>query len=236
VIQNKVSYVRFSYVSFIAVIFAVTGYSCLTRGSKYIDQGEIHYNIDYSRTVGSFPIEVLPKNLIVSFKHDKILFEMISPVGNSGIINLSNPDKDIYDTYFSLLTLKYYYAAAQGEVYPGFEAMKGMELRKTLKTAVICGFNCKNAEVTFPADSQKIYDVWYTNEIKVKNPNASSPFKEIDGVMMSFFFLIGHSELRFTAETVYKKDIPDQTFERREKFVRVSREELVKLIDKMLKF
>ena len=77
----------------------------------------------------------LPKNLIVSFKHDKILFEMISPIGNSGILNLSNPEKDIYDTYFSLLTLKYYYAAKKGEMFPGFEAMEGMELNKTAKTS-----------------------------------------------------------------------------------------------------
>ena len=80
------------------------------------------------------PKEVLPKNLIVSFKDDKILFEMISPIGNSGIFNLSNPEKDIYDTYFSLFTLKYYYAAEQGEMYPGFEAMEGMEIKKTSKT------------------------------------------------------------------------------------------------------
>jgi len=228
--------VRFSYVLFIAVFFAVTGYSCLTSGSKYIDQGEIHYSIDYSGTIGAMPKEILPQNLIVSFKHDKILFAMISHIGNSGIVNLSNPDKDIYDTYFSLLTLRYYYAAEQGEMYPGFEAMEGMELRKTIKTAVICGYNCKNAEVTFPADRQKIYDVWYTNEIKVREPNASSPFNELDGVMLSFFFLIGHSELRFNAENVYKKDIPDQLFERREKFVRVSREELIRLMEKFLKF
>ena len=176
------------------------------------------------------------KILIVSFKDDKILFEMLSPIGNSGILNLSNPKKDIYDTYFSLFTLKYYYAAKKGEMYPGFEAMAGMEVHKTEKTAVICGFNCKNAEVTFPSDRAKIYDVWYTNEINVKNPNACSPFYEIDGVLMSFFFLIGHYELRFNAETVYKKDIPDEIFERREKFVRVSREDIIKFIDKMLLF
>jgi hypothetical protein len=228
--------VRFSYLSFIAVIFTVTCNSCLTKGGKNIDQGEIYYTIDYSGTIESMPREILPKNLIVSFKDDKILFEMISPVGNSGILNLSNPDKDIYDTYFSIFTLKYYYAAKQGEMYPGFEAMQGMELHKTEKTAVICGFNCKNAEVTFPADRAKIFDVWYTNEINVKNPNASSPFNEIDGVMLSFFFLIGHSELHFIAETVYRKDIPDQKFERREKFVRASREDLIKLINTMLKF
>jgi len=220
----------------IAVIFAMTCSSCLIRGSKYIDQGEIHYNIDYSGTIGSMPKDILPKSLVVSFKDDKILFEILSPIGNSGILNLSNPKRNIYDTYFSLFTIKYYYAAKRGEMYPGFEAMYGMEIRKTLKTAVICGFNCKNAEVTFPSDRQKIYDVWYTNEIRVKNPNACSPFSEIDGVLMSFFFLIGHSELSFYAETVYKKDIPDQKFERREKFVRVSREDIIRHINTMLTF
>lgn len=227
---------RFSYVLFIAVIPAVVCYSCLIKGSKYIDEGEIHYTVDYSGTIGTMPKEILPKELIVTFKDDKILFEMLSPIGNSGILNLSNPKKDIYDTYFSLFTLKYYYAAEKGEMYPGFEAMSGMEVRKTLKTAVICGFNCKNAEVTFPFDRKKIYEVWYTNEISVKNPNACSPYNQIDGVLMNFFFLIGHSELRFIAETVYKKDIPDQTFERREKFVRASREDIVKFITKMLMF
>ncbi len=68
------------------------------KGGKNIDQGEIHYTIDYSASIGSMPIEIMPKNLIVSFKDDKILFAMISPIGNSGILNLSNPDEDIYDT------------------------------------------------------------------------------------------------------------------------------------------
>ena len=60
----------------------------------------------------------------------------------------------------------------QGEIFPGFEAMEGMEIKKTSKTSVICGFNCKNAEVTFPSDKEKVFNIWYTNEIKVKNPNA----------------------------------------------------------------
>jgi len=71
--------VRFSYIycSF-AVIFAITGFSCKNKGGKYINQGEIHYNIDYIGNFGLMPKEVLPRNLIVSFKNNKILFEMIS--------------------------------------------------------------------------------------------------------------------------------------------------------------
>lgn len=223
---------RFRYLFSIVVILAITGYSCREKGGKYIDQGEIHYNIDYIGNIG-IPKEALPQTLIVSFKKDKTLFEMLG-FGKSGIINLTNPDKDLYDTYFSFFTRKYYYAAKAGELQPGFEAMDGMIMKKTSKTTIICGFNCKNAEVTFPADRNKVYDIWYTNEIKVKNSNAATPFKEIDGVLMSFFFFQGSIELHFDAETVYKKEIPDEAFERRDSYVRVSKEDITLFINTMI--
>jgi hypothetical protein len=226
--------VRFSYVLFIAVIFAITGFSCKEKGGKYINQGEIHYNIDYIGNFGPMPKEVLPRNLIVSFKNNKIIFEMISSFGNSGILNLSNPEKGIFDTYFSLFTLKYFYPVPAGEQFPGLEAMKGIMIKKTTKTSVICRYNCKNAEVRFPGDKNKVYEIWYTNEINVKNPNTATPFSQIDGVLMSFFFYLGPAELHFEAETVYKKEIPDEAFERREKFMQVSREEIDKFINKMI--
>jgi hypothetical protein len=216
----------------IAVIISMTGYSCKKKGGKYLNQGEIHFNIDYIGKIG-VPREALPKNLIVSFKNDKILFEMTG-IGNSGILNLSNPVEGIFDTYFSLFNIKYYYAAEPGELFPGFDAMRGMEINKTSKTSVICGFNCKNAEVTFPSDRKNIYDVWYTDEIKVKNPNAATPFNQIDGVLLSFFFIMGPSELHFDAETVYNKEIPDENFMRREKYMRVSKESINSFINKMI--
>ena len=159
---------------------------------------------------------------------------MISSFGNSGILNLANPEKGILDTYFSLFTLKYFYAVQPGEEFPGFDAMQGTVIRKTTKTSVICGYNCKSAEVTIPAGKNKVYEIWYTNEINIKDPNTATPFSEIDGVLMSFFFLLGPAELHFEAETVYKKEIPDEAFERRQKFVRVSREEIDKFINKMI--
>jgi hypothetical protein len=219
---------------FIAVIFVMTGISCKEKGGKYISQGEIHYNIDYIGNFGPMPKEVLPKNLVVSFKNNKTLFEMISSFGNSGILNLSNPEKGIFDTYFSLFSLKYFYAVQPGEQFPGFEAMKDMSIKKTNKTSIICGFNCKNAEATIPSQGDKVYQIWYTTEIDVKDPNTATPFDQIDGVLMNFFFFLGPAELHFDAETVYKKEIPNEIFERREKFMRVSRAEIDKFINKMI--
>jgi hypothetical protein len=226
--------VRFISGLFIAFILALTLYSCRNKGGKNIDQGEIHYTIEYMGNVSIMPREVMPRNLIVSFKDDKILFDISAPFGNSGILNLSNPEEGIFDTYISLLSWRYFYAAKAGETHPGFEAMEGLEIKKTFRTSVICGFNCKMAEVTLPADRSKVYEVWYTTEIDVKNPNNATPFTNIDGVLMKFFFKMGPAEMHFDAETVYKKDIPDNTFERREKYLRVSREEIDKFITKMI--
>ena len=224
---------RFRSGLLVALIIAATGYSCKDKGGKNIRQGEIHYTIEYSGNVGMMK-ELMPRNLIVSFKNDKILFDISAPIGNSGILNLSNPEDGIYDTYISLLSWRYFYAAKPGEPHPGFEAMNGLTMRKTSKTTVICGFNCKNAEVSFPGRNDRVFEIWYTDEIDVKNPNAATPFSEIEGVLMSFFFLMGPSEMHFLAETVYKKDIPDKTFERREKYLRVSRQEIDNFISKKI--
>ncbi len=225
---------RFRFVFPIAIIFAITSYSCGGKNHRPVHQGEIHYSVNYMGQVTHMPRELMPKNLIVAFKNDKIIYELISPIGHSGIINLSNPSKEIYDTYLSMFTIRYFYSSKPGEWYPGFEAMKGMEIKKTSKTCMKCGFFCKNAEVTFPGDRKKIYNVWYTDDIRVKNPNAATPFEEIDGVLLGFFFFIGRSEFHFEAENVYRKDIPDRTFERKEKFLRVSKKDINKFINKMV--
>ena len=224
---------RFISVFFIATILAIAGSSCKQRGEKHIDQGEIHYTIEYRGDMGAVPREYMPRNLVVSFKDNKILFDISAPFGSIGIYNLSNPEKDIYDTYISLLTLKLFYASKPGEINPGFDSMTEMKINKTSRETVICGFNCKNAEVSFPGNNGKVYTIWYTDEIKVKNPNIATPYHDINGVLMSFFFMMGPAEMHFTAETVYKKEIPDKTFERRDKYVQVSREEINNFINKM---
>jgi len=226
--------VRFRSGLLFASLIAMTAYSCRDKGGKNIDQGEIHYTIEYVGNVSMMPREVMPRVLIVSFKDDKILFDISAPFGNSGIYNLSNPEEGVFDTYISLLAWRYYYSAREGETHPGFEAMDGIEIKKTSRTSLICGYECKNAEVTLPDDRSRIYEVWYTDEINVKKPNIANPFHDLDGVLMKFFFKMGPAEMHFEAETVYKKDIPDKLFERREKYLRVSREEIDKFITKMI--
>lgn len=217
----------------LVVVLAISGYSCNRRGSKYIQEGEIIYSLSYFGSL-TVPVEFLPKNLTVTFKDDKILFELLSPYGKSGIVNLINPENGIYDTYYSFFSRKYYYPASENEIFPGFSGMEGMTVKKTERTAVICGYNCKNAEITLPSDNSKVYNVWYTTEIKVPNSNSANPFRQIDGMLMSFFFRLGDAELHFEAESVYSKSIPDKFFERRKSYKKVTKEDINKFITAMI--
>jgi hypothetical protein len=226
--------VRLLKVLLIAGLILSACCSCREKGGKYIDQGEIHYNIDYISGIGSMSNDLKPRTLVVSFKKDKILFEILSPIGNQGITNLVNPESKIYDTYLNMVGIRYYYAGSPGEMHPGFSSMEGMDIKKTSKTTIICGYNCKNAEVTFPSDRKKIYNIWYTEEIRVKNSNTSTPFSSIDGVLLNFYFFLGNSEMKFEAETVFKKDVPDKFFERKPKFRLVPREYMEKIISDMV--
>lgn len=211
----------------------VTNYSCKEKVGKNINQGEIHYNIEYSGNVSSLSLK--PKNLIVSFKDDKILFDIKVPIADAGISNLSNPEIGVYEIYVNLFN-RYSYTCIPGEIPPGFSSMNGMSIKKTSKTTNICGFKCNNAEVTFNGDRDRIYSIWYTNDIKVKNPNLVNPFSEIDGVLMSFFYFLGDTELHFEAFNVYRKEIPDILFEKKRKYKPVSREHMDELILDMINY
>jgi hypothetical protein len=224
--------VRFRFGLFLSALIILVFQSCKEKEGKALTEGEIHYKIEYTGNVG-VPKELLPQTLIFSFKKDKTLFEMTG-MGNSGIANLTNPENDIYDSYFSLFVNKYYYVREPGEQFPGLESMENITVRKTSKRSVICGYNCMNAEVILPSDNGIIREIWYTNEIKAEDPNVSTPFSQIDGVLMGFFFIMGPAELRFNAENVYNKQIPEDVFLRRENFVRVTKESINKFISKMI--
>ena len=226
--------VRFLRLSFIAGLMLLAVYSCKHKGGRYIDQGEIHFTIEYLKSTGTMAAELKPRSLVVSFKDDKILFEILAPIGSQGITNIINPEEDIYDTYINLFGGRFYYAGSESELHPGFSSMNGAEIRKTDKTKVICGYNCKNAEVVFPAEKDKVFDFWYTDEIRVKNSNVSTPFVQIEGVLLSFYYLLGGSEMKFEAETVYDKEIADKSFERKSKYKLVSKNNMDDLIIRMV--
>jgi hypothetical protein len=205
------------------------------RSVRNIHEGEIYYNIKYINNPSSLSSDFLPKELVISFRDDLVNTSLRTPLGNSGLTTVTNPAKGIYDTYFNVLAFKYYYEGTSAGIQPGFSSMRGMTFEETGKRSVICGFNCRQVKVFLPHSKTTRY-IWYTNDIKVNNPNRLTPYKDINGVLMDFFYIIGQAELLFTADEVYARPIPDRNFERKKSYKKVTADYLDSLILKMISY
>lgn len=198
-------------------------------------EGEIYYNIKYVSNPSTLSSDLLPKELIIAFRNDLICTTLKTPIGNSGVTTVVNPKENIYDTYLNILSFKYFYEGNFKDIQPGFKSMEGITVHDTGRKSVICGFNCRQARVDLP-DHETTRYIWYTNEIKAENPNRMTPYREIDGVLMDFFYIIGDAELQFTADEVLVKQIPDKEFEKRKNYRKVTAKYLDTLINKMISF
>ena len=47
--------------------------------------------------------------------------------------------------------------------------------------------------------TQETFDIYYTEEITLKNPNSTNPYKEIKGVLMEFELQLLYLKMRFVA-------------------------------------
>ena len=233
----KQSYVNNSSLSFIplAMLILLVA-SCKGENAyKNMREGEIYYNIKYISNPSSLSADLLPKELVISFRNDLFNTSLRAPLGNSGITTVINPRENIFDTYLNILSFKYYYEGNSKDMQPGFSSMKGMTIHDTGRRSVICGFNCRQARVDFPEAGATRY-IWYTNEIKADQPNRMTPYREVDGVLMDFFYIIGKAEMQFTADEVLVKKIPDKEFEKKKNYKEVSSKYLDALILKMISF
>lgn len=202
---------------------------------KNLKEGEIYYNIKYVSNPSSMSSDLLPRELVISFRNDLICTSLKTPIGNSGVTSVINPKENIYDTYLNILSFKYYFEGNYKDMQPGFGSMEGITVHDTGRKSVICGFNCRQARVNFP-DNRTTRYIWYTNEIKAINPNRMTPYRDVEGVLMDFFYIIGDAELQFTADEVLVKQIPDKEFEKKKNYRKVTARYLDTLILKMISF
>ena len=70
------------------------------------------------------------------------------------------------------------------------------------------------------------FDVWYTDELNIKNPNDQTPYSQIDGMLMQYRLKRFGLEMEFTAKGVEKEKIADTEFELPAYYKVVSRQEM----------
>lgn len=93
----------------------------------------------------------------------------------------------------------------------------------TEETKTMAGFLCKKSIATYQTDSTKrSFDVWYTEEIQLKNCNWFTPYNEINGMLMDYEFEQYGLRMHIIAQSFEQKKINDAEFEVDNKFKIIS--------------
>ena len=114
-----------------------------------------------------------------------------------------------------------------------FDCLSGMIIDTDTATTEIAGLKSKKVKISFK-DSNDKYDVFYTEDIMLTNPNSTNPYKKIDGVLTNFRLKMGPYLMQFTAAKFTPKvTIKDELIIPQDAHI-VGREELVAILDRLM--
>lgn len=206
---------------------------CKKSPGRNFNEGEIHYSISYIGRVGSVSEAMLPNMMVVKFKDNKILMEIMTPIGNNGVFNIIDPAQNRIDTFMRILGMKFCYIGEYGEIPPGIDPMEDLLIEKTGAEREMFGLNCTQAKASLAEEGYE-FELWYTKEIGINDPNFSTPYSTIDGVLITFFYRMGDMIVEFSAEGVYMKPVPDKDFIVEENYRKIDRKDMDSIISKMM--
>ena len=126
---------------------------------------------------------------------------------------------------------RYYYIEEPNTPSLLYEELEGLKIQKTDGEKQILGLNCKRALAILDDSLHTTFEIYYTDEIDIDDPNAQTPFAEIDGVMLEFTSLINGVRMHFLAGSIAADSISDNEFVIPPDYKQVSRSEMVDIIN-----
>jgi hypothetical protein len=97
--------------------------------------------------------------------------------------------------------------------YPfAYEDMPKFTIQHTDDTEEFLGVNCKKAIATFTDTLWYPFEILYTQDLSIENPNFNTPFEEIDGVMLKFSVIFFNQKMKIVANRIKAAKISEDEF------------------------
>ncbi len=200
--------------------------------SGKLSEGIITYSLEYLDDENETPIiDLLPTEMTITFQKNYSIQVVEGWMGIFRIAGIRHNKENSKTALLKIMADKYIYTVSgDGEAF-GFNPMKGKKITYEKETKIIAGYTCKKATVKW---NNETYEVYYTNEIKINDPNWNNPYSEIDGVLLEYQIDMFGIRTQITAEKVEEKDIEDETFDIPADYKKVSKKEMEDVINKLM--
>ena len=206
------------YISFVTILL----FSCVKK-----KDGIIKYSIEYGVSKDENPlINLLPKEMTYYFHDDVIMSSIEGWMSVFKSIQISNLADSTNTIILKLLDKKYYFKRKFSEPPLSFENITIRKIEKIDSVFMFKNYKCKKAIVYFNDTIEKPFEIFYTNDIKVKEPNRNNPFRSIPGVLMRFKMEIKSIPTYLEFESFQDTILDKKTFNIPPDYSKMSRNEM----------
>ena len=208
--------------------------SC-TNMEPAVSEGIITYDISYPRPIEDKWMEkLMPKEMEMQFKNNNINTELTFGLGMIKIGYITNTEDKKLHQMLKFMRKRNVSHRTAGEVEDLLSQVPNHKIELLTDTKTIAGFLCHKAIVKVESKNDPyIYDLWYTKEIKIKEPNWFTQFKSIPGVLMEYRLEKFNVIMHFTAIDVENSKINDTKFKVPEKYKEISVDAMEKTFEEL---
>lgn len=219
---------------FIIFICAIFLSDCTVRErTETVDAIVIEYDVDYvDEIAGSVPTNILPGKMTLVFANRMAMNTIEGFLGQFTLSYIADLKKETVTTVLKIFDKKYYYSGKKGENPAGIAEMKDMKLEKTNNTTRILDFDAVKYNLYIPGYEEK--EIWCT-DIGIKNPNITTPYKELDKVLLQFYTELSVLKMNMTAQKIEEKMLNSEIFMIPKNYEEISRAEMELILKELFK-
>ena len=222
---------RSRYLILAVLVLLVAGCKKKPSGAE----GKIRFRITYEEGhLGGYSSAVLPREMIMEFSNEMVKNTIEGGLGFFSLVNVSDLRNHQNTTWLKFIDKRYIFRGEKHEAPCCFGKLDGMQLAFTDSIKEIAGLECRKAIASFPGAEIPPFSIWYTDEIRLPNPNGNSPFRDIPGVMLEFNTRLGEANMHMTATGYVPLHISQKQFQAPKNFRPVSREEMDRIMNALM--
>jgi len=194
----------------ILLLSMLAPYGCKTSPFDGLKEGKVVYDVTVEGE-GMNPMikAMMPSQVTTYFDNNKTCTVISMGMSMMETRLISDAVDFKYTTLINAMGRKVAMVLDKKQVDENFSDRVHLKVVHTSETKEIAGVMCRQALITDSTDHT--YPVYYTDDLEIASPNWSSPFRDINGLLMEYSIKFGGMVMNLKAkEIVNTKN--DQTF------------------------
>ena len=180
---------------------------------EHVAEGVIEYALTFpDYDPDGLMAGMLPEKTTLTFTHERQMAELSAGMGVFRTSIITDNEQKHMDYQLSVLSKKLVTHMAQREVLTFDKEKPAVTFLYSDETDTIAGYPCKKAVALFGSIDRPEIELWYTDRIRIQDPNWFSPFREIPGVLLRYEMIQYGMRMRLEATAVLPGPVEPSKF------------------------